>query len=1126
MKNLFIIVMILSASFLLAENVVINNKSFEVNVISSDYTNTVLEYNFGAFEQTPIIIEGETYYQINLENGTQTYEQGAPSLPKITRSLIISDYADPNVTVIESDFVEFEMKVAPSKGKISRDIDPATVPFEFGNSYDVDSFFPRGITKTDSPYIMRDFRGTALTVYPFAYNHQTQTLRVYTHIVLEVNSDGTGGNNVRINPSEGYNKNFVQMYENHFINFTPTRYETIDERGRMIVISYGNFMDAMQPFVDWKNQKGIQTEMYNVADIGSNANSIKAFIQSEYDENDGLAFVQLVGDAAQMPSFTSGGGGADPKYALLEGNDSYPEIFVGRFSAENAADVETQVERTVHYERDLADGNWLAKGMGIGSSQGAGQGDDGESDWVHLDNIRDDLLGFTYTEVDQIYDTNGGNAGDVTSGLNEGRSIINYTGHGSNTSWSSTGFSNTHVNSLQNDYKLPYINSVACVNGNFVSTTCFAEAWLRATNNSTGAPTGAVAIYASSINQSWADPMSAQDEAVDLLCGSGPYDNQGTQMTTLGALWYNSSCLMLDEYNAVSMFETWHIFGDASLQVRSAAPSAFAVSHQPNIFIGAPTFDVSTGIENALVSLTNGDDFMAYGYTGATGNVSLSLDNLPTNPQDLTLTISGFNKITTTEIVALVPNSGAYVTVNNFTLDSRDGIIEPGETVILSVTLENVGSEDATDVSMNISSIDQYISITDADEDFGTISADGGTITITNAYTADVSFSVPNEHFINILCEITADEGNWQSAMDLQAVAPQIFDINTNEIEISVNPGDSDEVTLELSNYYPGSDDIEYSIAVMETDVRDMTGSYVECSASEFTPGETVEWIFSAFNGSNDSEWITDVNIDFPEGVTVNSSTDFSGGSGGDLTTDNATGNGAEVHWSDPDGGYGNVYPDETVTSIVNVSISPTFMGDVELEYSIQGDIWGDEPHNVSGTIEIESNGIPISWIVLDSYEGNLAGGETDEITITFDTADLEQGDYTCDLLIDDGLRNVTTIPVTLHVQPVDADDNNTPNIVSGIHGNSPNPFNPSTTINFGVSTKTFVTIDVFNAKGQKVKTLVNEEIQAGSHSIVWNGNDDSDKPVSSGVYFSKMNLNSAGSGGKYTSTKKMLLLK
>ena len=56
---------------------------------------------------------------------------------------------------------------------------------------------------------------------------------------------------------------------------------------------------------------------------------------------------------------------------------------------------------------------------------------------------------------------------------------------------------------------------VISVNGNFKNTTCFAESWLRATNN--GVPTGAIAFLGSTINQSWNPPMCAQDEMNDIL---------------------------------------------------------------------------------------------------------------------------------------------------------------------------------------------------------------------------------------------------------------------------------------------------------------------------------------------------------------------------------------------------------------------------------------------------------------------------------------------------------------------------------------------------------------------------------------------------------------------------------
>ncbi len=84
-----------------------------------------------------------------------------------------------------------------------------------------------------------------------------------------------------------------------------------------------------------------------------------------------------------------------------------------------------------------------------------------------------------------------------------------------------------------------------------------------------------------------------------------------------------------------------------------------------------------------------------------------------------------------------------------------------------------------------------------------------------------------------------------------------------------------------------------------------------------------------------------------------------------------------------------------------------------------------------------------------------------------------------------------------------------------------PNPFNPTTTISFNVSqTSSFVTLVIYNIKGQKVKTLISDQLSAGDHSVIWNGTDNNNKSVYSGIYFYKLNA------GKYETTKKMILLK
>ena len=92
------------------------------------------------------------------------------------------------------------------------------------------------------------------------------------------------------------------------------------------------------------------------------------------------------------------------------------------------------------------------------------------------------------------------------------------------------------------------------------------------------------------------------------------------------------------------------------------------------------------------------------------------------------------------------------------------------------------------------------------------------------------------------------------------------------------------------------------------------------------------------------------------------------------------------------------------------------------------------------------------------------------------------------------------------------------------LKGNYPNPFNPETNIAFSLSEPGHVTLEVYNIKGEKVKTLVDKVLAADNHVITWNGKDNNNKSVASGLYFYKMI--SEGNNGDYTSTKKMILLK
>jgi len=85
---------------------------------------------------------------------------------------------------------------------------------------------------------------------------------------------------------------------------------------------------------------------------------------------------------------------------------------------------------------------------------------------------------------------------------------------------------------------------------------------------------------------------------------------------------------------------------------------------------------------------------------------------------------------------------------------------------------------------------------------------------------------------------------------------------------------------------------------------------------------------------------------------------------------------------------------------------------------------------------------------------------------------------------------------------------------------NYPNPFNPSTNIDFGIPTSGKVKLCIYNLKGQKVIELVNAAMERGYHTIVWDGKDSLNRSVASGMYFCRLE------SGSLTATRKMLLMK
>ncbi|KYK34048.1 MAG: hypothetical protein AYK22_01030 [Thermoplasmatales archaeon SG8-52-3] len=621
-----------------------NNEIVIINVSQYDDT-TDINYEINGFSKSPIIINDIEYSKILIGEESNLLLTGKPDIPNICRSILIPDTAKMRIEVIDSSYIEYnDVLIAPSKGDLPRSVDPDEIPYEFDEVYNVDEWYPGDIAKLREPYILRDYRSQVVEIYPIQYNPVKKLMRFYTDIEVKVFKNGIDNINIisRDNLPDSIDADFKLIYKNHFINFGKSeRYDPVSEQGNMLIITYDSFWNSMIPYFQWKNMKGIPTEMVNVSSIGD-ANAIKNYIANYYNDY-GLTYVLLVGDAAQVPTLyisQYSSSATDPSYSYIVGNDNYQDLFIGRFSAQNIEQLETQIERSLEYEKyPQQDAEWYQKGIGIASNQGPG--DDGEYDDEHIDNIREDLLAYTYTEVDQIYDPQG-TSSMVTDALNEGRSTINYCGHGSPTSWGSTGFNNNDINNLENDNMLPFISSVACNNGEFDNyDACFAEAWLRATNN--GEPTGAIGVFASTQSQSWDPPMDAQDEIIDILVES--YNDN--IRTSFGALCFEGTMHMMDEYGSGCYDETdtWTVFGDPSLQVRTDSPEDLTVEHDELMPIGAEFFEVEIpGVKNALCAISHGYELLGYGYSDENGHAEVVFFEVIEFMEDVKLVVTAYNK--------------------------------------------------------------------------------------------------------------------------------------------------------------------------------------------------------------------------------------------------------------------------------------------------------------------------------------------------------------------------------------------------------------------------------------------------------------------------------------------------
>lgn len=830
-------------------------KAPTTKLISSSEESIVVQFDLNGFSTAKVMTpEGEQFI-VNVPKMASVLEAGAPDLPMFPVPAIIGDRAEMTVSVIDAQYTDYaNMNIAPSKGNLSRQVNPADVPFTYGAMYQENAFWPATQAYLEAPYILRDFRGQNIMVRPFAYNPVTHTLRVYTHMTIEMTKVSNNGENqkttrrsntIKVDPEQ------KAQYSHRFINFgeSTAKYIFDEDFGELLIICADAYMSNLQPLVEWKNMSGRPTTLVSLSTAGgNNAESIKTYVSNFYNDPDhNLEFLLLVGEYNELTpkNLGYGSGGtcmSDIWFGKLEGTDDYPEVLVGRFSVSNAADADLQVNKTIYYERDVVAGAaWGAQGLGIGHSDGPGHYN--ECDYEHIDFIRDTLLHYTYSQVTDIHGGSAGNANqsNISAAINQGISILNYCNHGSPTTWGVANYSTSNVAALTNNGMLPVVWSVACQNGQFDTGTCFGESWLRANQN--GNMTGAVAGMFSYVSQPWQPPMYGQDEMNDILT---EWRHTDIFNHTIGGVSINGSMYVLDMApgDAYQTFNTWLLFGDPSALFRTDVPATMNVSANPAVLmLGMSTLTINADVNYAIATLSLNGEIIASGKV-LNGQCTLEFDPL-NNVGTADLIVLGYNKVTYMGTIDIVPAEGAYIVVDAHSINAEQA--NYGETIDMSIDLKNVGVEVANNLTATLTTTSEYVEILSGEGTIASMNPDE--VVTLEGFQFSVAEDVPDKTNAEFILTITDGDDTWESTINILLHAPIII---TDHVIQSI--GHNSERILELCfmntgsapfyggvlNIYSSSTDIVFETPTIEFNDT-VAGNETITLSSRYTVDENAE---------------------------------------------------------------------------------------------------------------------------------------------------------------------------------------------------------------------------------------------------------------------------------------------
>jgi len=453
-------------------------------VLTSNESETVVKFTISGFWSEEILEDNVTYQALRFPGYAGTLDIGNPHMPLISELVGVPGSANVSVSVVDYKEVilpgynvyPFQTPLRETEKRTTFDINQST--------YHRNAFYPDWTVTTGTPSIWRDFRVVNLQVCPFACNPATGDLRAYTEVTVKLQYTGTSDVNVKEPLKRPVSATYDRMYSGSVLNYEyldkGENIPTVDAAYDYLIIADDAYMTNMASFVTYKNGAGLATSIVPVSSVGTTYTAIKNYIANEYNAN-GISYVLLVGDEADIPGYTGYGFFSDYYYSLLEGSDEYADIAIGRFCVKNATQVDNMVNKSITFESSPPAGDWLTKSLLIANWELApGKYQACKEEIRTASFLPGSTYDVLYPDFTTCYGASFANGGDQASNqdvinyIEEGFRLVNYRGHGDVQIWwywnvYGEDFDINDVAAIDNGQLTPVIFSIACLNGNLAS---------------------------------------------------------------------------------------------------------------------------------------------------------------------------------------------------------------------------------------------------------------------------------------------------------------------------------------------------------------------------------------------------------------------------------------------------------------------------------------------------------------------------------------------------------------------------------------------------------------------------------------------------------------------------------